>query len=317
MGQTNTDKLISPIVGKAVTTEFDLDARIDALEAAVPATEVTYTVADTNDWPGADPVTAAAALDNLAARVTDQADAGGITYTPAVLADWNGAADPGDVDNALDQLAERVTDQRDAGGITFTPTVVTDWDGNADPGDLDDALNQLAERVDDVEVATGVGYTPADGTAWADPDPTAVNGALDDLALTRQSLRKIETSVGAEAANVIAVTITVTNGVGAALSSAVRLKIGIYTDDVCDTIAAKAAFTLSDGGDGSLLSEAAANAVYVFETSATGVCVVNVTDVATASGLTRHLLIELFHTVSPAQTWAPGPLRQSVTFDGV
>ena len=32
MGQTATDKLISPIVGQAVTTEFDLDARNDALE---------------------------------------------------------------------------------------------------------------------------------------------------------------------------------------------------------------------------------------------------------------------------------------------
>ncbi len=72
MGQTATDKLISPIVGKAVTTEFDLDARIDTLEAGVPASEVTY--------------------------------------TPAVLTDWDANADPGNVDAALDQLAERVDD---------------------------------------------------------------------------------------------------------------------------------------------------------------------------------------------------------------
>jgi len=34
-------------------------------------------------------------------------DAGQIGYTPAVLADWDGAADPGDVDGALDQLGAR------------------------------------------------------------------------------------------------------------------------------------------------------------------------------------------------------------------
>lgn len=43
-------------------------------------------------------------------------DASVLTYTPAVNADWNGSADPGDVDNALDQLAERVKDLEGAGG---------------------------------------------------------------------------------------------------------------------------------------------------------------------------------------------------------
>lgn len=39
----------------------------------------------------------------------------------------------------------------DAGDITYTPAVATDWDGDADPGDVDNALDQLAERVDDLE----------------------------------------------------------------------------------------------------------------------------------------------------------------------
>lgn len=43
----------------------------------------------------------------------------------------------------------------DAGDVTYTPTTATDWDGDADPGDLDDALDQLAERVTDVEGAGG------------------------------------------------------------------------------------------------------------------------------------------------------------------
>ena len=41
----------------------------------------------------------------------------------------------------------------DAADITFTPTTAADWNGDADPGDLDDALNQLAERIDDSEIA--------------------------------------------------------------------------------------------------------------------------------------------------------------------
>lgn len=35
--------------------------------------------------------------------------------------------------------------------ISYTPAVLTDWDGDADPGNVDDALDELAERVDDVE----------------------------------------------------------------------------------------------------------------------------------------------------------------------
>jgi hypothetical protein len=42
-------------------------------------------------------------------------DADDVTYTPTTLADWDGSADPGDVEQALDQLAERVTDL-EAGG---------------------------------------------------------------------------------------------------------------------------------------------------------------------------------------------------------
>ena len=61
-------------------------------------------------------------------------DAAVVTYTPVLLADWDGAADPGDVDNALDQLAERVKDLEGAGpggeafpvGSVFVAVVSTD-----------------------------------------------------------------------------------------------------------------------------------------------------------------------------------------------
>lgn len=41
---------------------------------------------------------------------TGAVDSDDVTYTPTTLADWDGAADPGDVEQALDQLAERTTD---------------------------------------------------------------------------------------------------------------------------------------------------------------------------------------------------------------
>ncbi|MDP9192308.1 MAG: hypothetical protein M3P06_11475 [Acidobacteriota bacterium] len=105
-------------------------------------------------------------------------DATAIVYTPAVLTDWDGDADPGDVDDALDQLAERIDDvegaaghsTHDAADVTYTPAVATDWDSDTDPGDVDNALDQLAERVDDLEGAGGGGgpHTLLDGSDHTD-----------------------------------------------------------------------------------------------------------------------------------------------------
>jgi hypothetical protein len=124
------------------------------------------------------------------AAVVDSDD---VTYTPTTLADWDGAADPGDVEQALDQLAERTADLEAGGGgdasaVTYTPAVATDWDGDADPGNVDDALDQLAERVDDLEGAgsggaSAVTYTPAVTADWdGSTDPGNVDDALDQLA---------------------------------------------------------------------------------------------------------------------------------------
>jgi len=54
----------------------------------------------------------------------------------------------------------------DAADVTYTPAVVTDWDGDADPGNADAAFDQLAERVDDLEIGGGVGdgWISASGT---------------------------------------------------------------------------------------------------------------------------------------------------------
>ena len=79
----------------------------------------------------------------------------------------------------------------DAGGVTFTPAVDADWDGDADPGDVDDALDELAARVTDVEERgvyepqtsatlvfgeSGIWYgdTPFVGTVNGSPSSTSI-----------------------------------------------------------------------------------------------------------------------------------------------
>lgn len=57
----------------------------------------------------------------------------------------------------------------DAADVTYTPAVLTDWDGDADPGNADDALDQLAERVDDLEGTSHAALTlDADAAAILD-----------------------------------------------------------------------------------------------------------------------------------------------------
>lgn len=176
---------------------------------------------------------------------------------------------------------KRSSDTIDAANLPYTPATLANWTGSADPGSTKAALDQLASR----------------------------GGTLE----TRQ--RIINISAGAEAINVIKLTFTVTNGDGTAITAPASLKLGIYSDAVLDAVVAKAAFTLADGGAGSLSSQAASNAVYIFETTAAGSLEVNVTDVAGASGLTRYIKAEIIATAVPANAWATTAVRQPVIFD--
>ena len=68
----------------------------------------------------------------------------------------------------------------DASAVTYAPAVLTDWDGDADPGNVDDALDQLAERTDDIEGDYATGTEFDDHNARHEPgggDPMAVDAA--------------------------------------------------------------------------------------------------------------------------------------------
>lgn len=86
-----------------------------------------------------------------AGGTTDAAD---VTYTPAVAADWDSDADPGDVDNALDQLAERVDDLEGAGGGGFTTGDVHEVEIDRQTLGADGNLNKasIPSGYDDIEI---------------------------------------------------------------------------------------------------------------------------------------------------------------------
>lgn len=94
-------------------------------------------------------------------------DAADVTYTPAVNTDWDGDADPGNVDDALDQLAERTDDLEGAALANH------DHSGDAGDGGTFDAANLTAGASTDGQVLTSDG---AGGAAWEDP----AGGALAD-----------------------------------------------------------------------------------------------------------------------------------------
>ncbi len=123
-------------------------------------------------------------------------DAGDITYTPAVNADWNGSADPGDVDAALDQLAERAKDMESFAGISspvsygFEVGMIMQWSGaivDIPTGwQLCDGTNGTPDLRDKFVVGAGSTYAPGDtgGAATHDHDYTQVLNHTHPVVIT-------------------------------------------------------------------------------------------------------------------------------------
>jgi len=98
----------------------------------------------------------------------------------------------------------------DAADVTYTPAVSADWDGDADPGNVDDALDQLAERVDDLENvapgsdanaihdnAAGEIHAIAEKASPADADELVIEDSEDSYAKKRVQVGNLPGGSGA------------------------------------------------------------------------------------------------------------------------
>ncbi len=214
---------------------------------------------------------------------------------------------------------KRSSDIVNLSSLPYTPAVLADWDGSADPGGADDAVDQLAERVDDVELSSGIGYTPADTNDWPGVDPTAVSGALDlvaDRVATAEAFlargRLVTVSATAEAAEAITLTISVADGNGQPVAGE-RVRVFISTDPEGTSAVNAAAFVIADAGDGTIEDEDTGNAIWncLIAGIVTSKVVLSVTDQA-ASGSTLYVWVDVLGNGTTAVMSAR--VRTSITF---
>jgi hypothetical protein len=124
--------------------------------------------------------------------------------------------------------------------------------------------------------------------------------------------RLVTVTVGAEDANVIALTISVDNMLGADAAGAVRLQVRLWSNAHFTTATNAAAFPLTDGGDGTIEATDGGVVSVIVLTGASTRVQLNCTDAATASGATVYGTVEVLGAgpVVSAKT------RFTATFDG-
>jgi hypothetical protein len=187
------DRGVFDVANYATLHASDLEAAAPTVHVPLPGVAGTVPVSDGSKW--------------VAGPVTPTVTAGNVGYTPAVATDWNGDADPGDVDDALDQLAARTDDLEGAGHAAVTLDVNADTllSLSTQALGLD---TQTANRVlagpdtgaaavptfralvtadlpshSHAVDAAAVTYTPSVATDWdSDADPGDVDDALNQLA---------------------------------------------------------------------------------------------------------------------------------------
>jgi len=184
------------VINKSIDADTNTITNLetDNLKAGVLSTDLDLAVDNTN-------IAGAQAIkDYVVARVAEKDDASEITYTPAVLADWDGSLDPGNTDGGLDQLAERTTDTETAlsahldvnpskhtasqinnvpaGNLAATEVqaaldeLQTDVDTRALDSDLTAHINDVA----DAHAASAITNTPAGNIA-----AVTIQAAIDEL----------------------------------------------------------------------------------------------------------------------------------------
>lgn len=173
------------------------------------------------------------------------------------------------------------------------------------------AGSSLARAFDTLATTSGaglVGILDALSTITA----TTVEAALAELSnRVRTQLVTCTLTPGAEAANVIAVTLNVVDLNGTAVSRAQRVKLTLYEITMIPALAAAA--TLAETGAGSEITTTA-NASLIILTDANGDATVSVTDAAGASSKT--FVLEAV-PIGVSGTYTHGtPTYALITFDG-
>jgi len=92
----------------------------------------------------------------------------------------------------------------DSDDVTYTPTTVADWDGSADPGDVEQALDQLAERVKDIELAGAVIAdgdkgditTSSSGAVWTIDNDAVTYAKIQNVSATDRLLGRDTAGAG-------------------------------------------------------------------------------------------------------------------------
>lgn len=105
---------------------------------------------------------------------SDDQDASEVTFTPSVLTDWDGDADPGNTDAALDQLAERVDDNE----IAITSTVTATGTNSTNITNVQNEVDAIETAMGAVISATGI-YVAHSGTNYIDSNTTVTADLLD------------------------------------------------------------------------------------------------------------------------------------------
>ncbi len=84
----------------------------------------------------------------------------------------------------------------------FTDDEVSGIGIGPEHGVAKDRLNDLIDKVNGMDTPVEIPYTPAVGADWPDPDPTTVQGALDDLA---ERVTDNEVDIATNTANIAAI----------------------------------------------------------------------------------------------------------------
>lgn len=139
---------------------------------------------------------------------------------------------------------------------------------------------------------------------------TTANAAITTLGAQG---RIITLAVGAEAADVITLALTSTDALGAAVTAADRYEVELFEDEARSVPIEPAAYTLTDGGSGSLVATSATVTRALFETTAAGALQVAITDVAGGSD-TEVFGKATLVSASPGAKMA-APILFAATFD--